>query len=76
MTKEQFEKIIKHQVNMGLKEKGVFEKDLSHFEYLKLKYEIAVKLLCDFIFNKFIILKFTHLVIGGVYLRSSLIYIF
>ena len=47
MTKEQFEKIIKHQVNMGLKEKGLSEKDLSHFEYLKLKYKVAIKLLCE-----------------------------
>ena len=47
MTKEQFEKIIQHQVNMGLKEKGLSEKDLTHFEYLKLKYEVAIKLLCE-----------------------------
>ena len=45
--KEQFEKIIKHQVNMGLREKGLSEKDLTHFEYLKLKYEVAIKLLCE-----------------------------
>ena len=37
MTKEQFEKIIKHQVDMGLKEKGLSEKDLTQFEYLKSK---------------------------------------
>ena len=30
-----------------LKEKGLSEKDLSHFEYLKLKYEVAIKLLCE-----------------------------
>lgn len=47
MTKEQFEKIIKHQVNLGLKEKGLSEKDLSQMEYLKLKYEVAIKLLCE-----------------------------
>ena len=47
MTKEQFEKIIKHQVNIHLKDKGLSEKDLSHFEYLKLKYEVAIKLLCE-----------------------------
>ena len=47
MTKEQFEKIIKHQVNMRLKEKGLSQKDLTHFEYLKLKYEVAIKLLCE-----------------------------
>ena len=29
---------------MGLKEKGLSEKDLTHFEYLKLKYEVAIKL--------------------------------
>ena len=47
MTKEQFEKIIKHQVNMVLKDKGLSEKDLTQFEYLKLKYEVAIKLLCE-----------------------------
>ena len=47
MTKEQFEKIIKHQVNMSLKEKGLSEKDLNQMEYLKLKYEVALKLLCE-----------------------------
>lgn len=48
MTKEQFEKIIKHQVNMGLKDKGLSEKDLKEIEYLKLKYEVAINLLCEF----------------------------
>ena len=47
MTKEQFEKIIKHQVNMSLKEKGLSQKDLNQMEYLKLKYEVALKLLCE-----------------------------
>lgn len=47
MTKEQFEKIIKHQVNMSLKEKGLSEKDLNQMEYLKLKYEVAIKLVCE-----------------------------
>lgn len=47
MTKEQFEKIIKHQVNLGLKEKGLSEKDLNQMEYLKLKYEVALRLLCE-----------------------------
>lgn len=47
MTKEQIEKIIKHQVSSGLKEKGLSEKDLNQMEYLKLKYEVAIKLLCE-----------------------------
>ena len=47
MTKEQFEKIIKHQVNLELKEKGLSKNNLNDLEYLKLKYEVAIKLLCE-----------------------------
>lgn len=47
MSKEQFEKIIQHQVNMDLKDKGLLRKDLRDIEYLKLKYEVAIKLLCE-----------------------------
>ena len=45
--KEQFEKIIQHQVNMDLKDKGLMRNDLKDIEYLKLKYEVAIKLLCE-----------------------------
>ena len=47
MTKEQFEKIIQHQVDMVLRDKGLIRKDLKEIEYLKLKYEVAIKLLCE-----------------------------
>lgn len=47
MDKLQFENIIQHQVKLMLKEKGISRNDLSHFEYLKYKYEVAINLLCE-----------------------------
>lgn len=47
MSKEQFEKIINHQVVLDLKDKGLTIKDLKDIEYIKLKYEVALQLLCE-----------------------------
>ena len=47
MSKEQFEKIINHQVVLNLKDKGLTINDLKHSEYIKLKYEVALQLLCE-----------------------------
>lgn len=47
MNKEQFNMIVEHQVKLMLSEKGLSRGDLNNQEYLKYKYEVAIKLLCE-----------------------------
>lgn len=42
-----FEQIIMHQTKLMLKSKGLTINDLTHYELLKHKYAIAIKLLCE-----------------------------
>lgn len=41
------EKIVEHQVAMQLAERGISKRDLSPLEYLKLLYDMAIKLLVE-----------------------------
>lgn len=47
MNEKQFDKIIQHQANLILKDKNITKNDLRDIEYLKLKYEVALQLLCE-----------------------------
>lgn len=47
MNKENFEKIIEHQLILILKEKGLKICDLSGIEILRYKYDISLMLLCE-----------------------------
>lgn len=47
MNEEQINKIIEHQVFLILQEKGLSRSDLNNHEYLKYKYEVAIKLLLE-----------------------------
>lgn len=47
MSEEQFEKIIEHQVELILAEKGLKLCDLSKLEILQQKYRVALMLLCE-----------------------------
>lgn len=47
MSQEQFNKIIEHQVKLMLQDKNLTRNDLDDLEYLKYKYEVAIKLLCE-----------------------------
>ena len=45
MIKEEWEKIIDHQINLVLKEKGLRIGDLNKIEIAKYRFEMALKLL-------------------------------
>ncbi len=47
MSEEQFEKIIEHQVELILAEKGLKLCDLSKLEIFQQKYRVALMLLCE-----------------------------
>lgn len=47
MSEEQFNKIVEHQVALMLSEKGLSKRDLDNYEYLRYKYEVAIRLLCE-----------------------------
>lgn len=47
MSEEQFDRIIEHQVELILAEKGLKLCDLSKLEIFQQKYRVALMLLCE-----------------------------
>ena len=47
MTTQDFENIIEHQVKLQLEEKGMRLSELSKYEYLQWRYDIALRLLSE-----------------------------